>query len=309
MKLIDQTLTVLSDLFNRDAFLNAETAGRLCYGSKLHDNREKTVKFVTALAHSRHFGVLEHGSVYFKYIGNPDDLTTMTWYPLIKTYDDDEDQPVCTFMKYSDDGELYIYTNLSDLYKFAKDLYDRLANPKGSFKAVELSLFIPDLNDPLKKYSILINTERIQTQSITRYRRESSYCQESQRYYDYNEVEFIRPHWLSNTLHYAIMEDVRPSVQLFTEEGHQVQNPRASTFLLGCYQSEQNYKLRRKLGLPPEDARGAFTNEVASSIIVTKTRRAWQYLHNQRCNDSTGKAHPQIKLLFDMLPSILHYEY
>lgn len=311
MKIIEQSLSTFPDMYNEGAFRMAEIAGRKCYGSTLHTDPEKTVKFITALGKRKHYGVLEHGSVYFStktdtaLKGLSADLVD-----LLRDYEDEEVwKPVCTLKVFKKDT-LYVYTNLADIFKFAPKLYEALCQiDKINLKPFKAKFFVPEVNDPLKKYSCEICTERIQTQSITRYRQESSYCQESQRYYDYTEAEFIRPHWMQKDLKYQIIpvtnEDQIIKLSL---NGHEIKDVKAHLFIRSCYDSENNYKQRRQFGLEPEDARGAFTNEIASSIIVTKTVRAWKHLHNQRCNDATGKAHPQIKLLFNSLPDLLKHE-
>ena len=66
--------------------------------------------------------------------------------------------------------------------------------------------------------------------------------------------------------------------------------------------SEKHYLiLTSELNVKPEEARGVLTNDCKTELIMTGFVSDWEHFFDLRSRGTTGKPHPDIKILADNL--------
>jgi thymidylate synthase (FAD) len=143
-------------------------------------------------------------------------------------------------------------------------------------------------NNIFKKYKMLRFTLCIETGiDITReFNRKSpnNIAEQSTRYVDFNKkvgIVFKQCHWMYglNLYKYCLMRIMAKTAEWF-------------------------YKLSRSkygLNLPPQDARWILPLDTMSKVVYTYTVKEWEEILNMRLWDYTGKAHPDAKIVAQML--------
>ena len=143
-------------------------------------------------------------------------------------------------------------------------------------------------NDIFKKYKMLRFTFCIETGiDITReFNRKSpnNIAEQSTRYVDFNKklgICFKQCHWMYNM---SIWKYCLTRIMLKTAEWF--------------------YKIARSkygLNLPPQDARFILPLDTMSKVVYTYTVAEWEYIVNMRLWDWTGKAHPDAKIIGQLI--------
>ena len=151
---------------------NIEVAGRTCYKSEEKITETSAKAFVEMLLGKKHLSVLEHGSIY---------LTTPSSSPLSL-----KESPWC-HIEDRKDGKRYYYTN----FRYICEAYPELAIAimKDEHLPEGVEFFIPEKNDPYKRYSFrLITNFKISEQYVRH--RVFSHSKESTRYCNYTKDRF-----------------------------------------------------------------------------------------------------------------------
>ena len=164
----------------------------------------------------------------------------------------------------------------------AREYWDRY------YKEYRISTAKAFNNDIFKKYKMLRFTLCIETGiDITReFNRKSpnNIAEQSTRYVDFNKklgIRFKQCHWMYNM---SVWKYCLTHIMLKT-----------------C---EWFYKIARSkygLNLPPQDARFILPLDTMSKVVYTYTVAEWEYIINMRLWDWTGKAHPDAKIVAQML--------
>lgn len=151
---------------------NIEVAGRTCYKSEEKITETSAKAFVEMLLGKKHLSVLEHGSIY---------LTTPSSSPLSL-----KESPWC-HIEDRKDGKRYYYTNFRYIYEADPELAIAIMKDEHLPEGVEF--FIPEKNNPYKRYSFrLITNFKISEQYVRH--RVFSHSKESTRYCNYTKDRF-----------------------------------------------------------------------------------------------------------------------
>lgn len=113
-------------------------------------------------------------------------------------------------------------------------------------------------------------TNRGVTHELVRHRL-CSYSQESTRYVQYNDVEFIKPVWWNDW-----------------------SKDQQDTWIKSMQSSEDSYKALIASGVETQKAREVLPNSLKTEIVVTANVREWRHIFHSRCSTA---AHPQIRTL------------
>ena len=164
----------------------------------------------------------------------------------------------------------------------AREYWDRY------YGECRISIYKAFNNDIFKKYKMLRFTLCIETGiDITReFNRKSpnNIAEQSTRYVDFNKklgIRFKQCHWMYNM---SIWKYCLTRIMLKT-----------------C---EWFYKIARSkygLNLPPQDARFILPLDTMSKVVYTYTVAEWEYIVNMRLWDWTGKAHPDAKIIGQLI--------
>ena len=156
------------------------------------------------------------------------------------------------------------------------------------YKKYRISIAEAESNEVFVKYKMLRFTLCIETGiDITReFNRKSpnNIAEQSTRYVDFNKklgIRFKQCHWMYNMSiwKYCLTRIMLKTCELF-------------------------YKIARSkygLNLPPQDARFILPLDTMSKVVYTYTVAEWEYIINMRLWDWTGKAHPDAKIVAQML--------
>lgn len=127
--------------------------------------------------------------------------------------------------------------------------------------------------------------------------RPCSFLQESARYCRYDDgVTFIRPEWA----------DLIPPEWAEEFDDYETWAKKYKIFKKQCYQSEAMYKLRRDMGLSPQQARGALIHDVKTELIIYASLPEWLHIFRMRCDKA---ADPEMRRIMVPLREQFKSEY
>ena len=265
-----------------------EIAGRTCYKSEDKITDESCEEFVERMINSKHYSMLEHGTVYM-------------------TVDLEETHDIQTPMKYMnnkyskvafENGTYYITTNYRVIVE--NNWYDDLK-------------YVTDKTEYHKqRRTYRFICDRGVSHELVRHRT-MSFAQESTRYCNYNkdkfnnELTFIIPTWLENKLpegNYVYWDGDWCDLEQMRIQ-HASDNGIEDNFLWSLQNSEDYYTLFINKGLKPQEARQILPNALKTEVVVTAFDSDWDNFFNLRCPNS---AHPDMRKLAREIYS-KHYDH
>ena len=265
MKLINASVQEIKQAPGiRGIYQHIEKCGRTCYKSEDKITEDSAMKFFQSLVNRKHFAMLEHGTVYFK-------------FPFFPNYGVQEaiskvENSNYSFTKVGEDGYIYITTNMRVLMEKVPNMVDSLLY---DYALEEAS------NKHIKKYTAKFTISRGIANEFVRHR-VFSFAQESTRYCNYSkdrfggELTFIRPEWLKG-------EGIDPEA--------------GSIWLNAMAISEDYYFDLVNLGVKPQNARGVLPLDLKTELIMTGTTDQWEAFWDLRMREITGPAHPDAKAI------------
>ena len=276
MKLINSSVEVIepTGYTLQDIYKQIELAGRTCYKSEDNMTDTSAKDFVNRMVASKHYAMLEHGTVYLKFTDNA--VRTMI-IDHIKydeyLYDD------YTYNKYSDinsrsnvgNTDWYVTTNYRVLVEnnWLDDL-QYLCEPTEYHE---------------KRTTVRFICDRGVSHELVRHR-VFSFAQESTRYCNYSkdkfgkELTFIKPSW-------------------WKEEDNEV----ATLYIQPWRNIENCYLTLIENGIKPQDARAILPNALKTEVVMTGFESDWDHFFELRCAKA---AHPDMQKLANELKEQFH---
>jgi thymidylate synthase (FAD) len=98
-----------------------------------------------------------------------------------------------------------------------------------------------------------------------------------------------QPHWMTD-------EDVEK-----WEDDDLDSNSKLSVYLNSCERAFEDYNNLLELGMLPEDARGVLHIDTATVCVYTYTITEWRHILDLRYYGTTGKPHPNAKIIAGMI--------
>lgn len=282
MKLIESKVEIIEQEPGLEGvYKMAELAGRTAYKSEDRITEGSSKKFVDAMIRSNHGAVLEHGTVYM----------TFKWWQIGKKLK-------YLFNPYSKIRRFkYVTTNLRVLFEhnWMNDL-EYFCEPTEHHERRVCAKFICSRG---------VSHEGVR-------HRVMSFLQESQRYVGYNKEKFggeitvIIPEWIkarindiasyNNNDDLAQMSYAKAIADMRTLEDLSI------VAWENAQRDSENYYMRLiELGCKAEEARGVLTNDCKTELIMTGFVSDWKHFFDLRSRGTTGKPHPDIKILADNL--------
>ena len=263
MKLINQSYEICNqtDFSMSGIYKHIEKCTRVAYKSEDKITEDSAISFVNKLLNMKHFAPMEFGTVHFR-------IPTT----LLKTVCVDLDAESLwnrEWLKYNViDPFVYFTTN----YRHWLVMIDKVDYLKDYFTE-EDNEYYP------KRYTVKLITNRAVSHEVVRHRT-MSFIQESQRFVNYskakfnNEVTFIKPCWMDDTLiekalkTHPLIVDLKPEI-LFVENS---------------LNSEQDYLDLLKLGYKPQQARVVLPNSTKTELYMCGFKEAWENFFRLRDN-------------------------
>lgn len=262
-----------------------ELAGRTCYKSEDKITEDSAKGFVDRMIKSKHYAMLEHGTVYLAIPNTHDICLILEMNPYTKCNPVNE---MC-----------YATTNLRVLVEHnALWLIDKyLCEPTEHHE---------------KRYTFKFITDQGVLREITRHR-VFSFAVESTRYCNYSkdkfgmEVTYICPSWIENipeTFPISIKDDwgeLFPEYYYkLTDLGKQEKNYRNKDlrdFKYALSVCEKIYFSLLNAGWKPQQARNVLPLATKCDMFMTGFASDWKHFFDLRMFGTTGKPHPDMELL------------
>ena len=284
MKLIKPSFEILEQQPGLEGIYEAiERAGRTCYKSKRPDG-QTAKNFVDRMIASKHYAMLEHGTVYLKIRKG---TYAYSHYVVVCEPDDD-------FMSSSRELSYRPYTkvNIQDDYIYVTTNYRVLVENRW---LNDLKYLCEPTEFHERRVTVRFTTDRGVSHEFVRHR-VFSFAQESTRYCNYskdkfgNELTFIIPSWMNSN-----------EQSINTKQGFGLKPGEELFAFLG--KSERHYFKLLELGLTPQQARQVLPNALKTELIMTGFVSDWQHFSRLRTSiiAETGKPHPDASALADPL--------
>lgn len=292
MKLVKPSFEILEQGPGLEGIYEAiERAGRTCYKSERKEGT--TAKdFVDRMISSKHYAMLEHGTVYLKAkeVIDLDTLGDMITSPL----DHYKHNKYSLFVRSS--CEVLVTTNLRVLVEneWLDDL-QYLCEPTEFHE---------------KRVCVKFITDRGVSHEFVRHR-VLSFAQESTRYCNYSkdrfggEITFTIPSWMSGAPEGRIEWCGKDPMIVINGERLNYLSLTESTgaydALLAWAESEYRYVCLLNNGLTAQQARQVLPNALKTELVMTGFISDWRHFFDLRAIGTTGKPHPDAKALADPL--------
>lgn len=310
----------------KDLVKKIERCYRICYKSE-HHIKEGSEKFLSSIIHhvegNPHWSPLEHARINIK--------VDILSFECLRQWE--EDRHTC-FMTFDKHNEGYVTANFRTLqefikYKtndkglimiqaklasalskaypvvFAEEDVTRLneaANSIGTyvpFRYCETTCEVIGEANDYRTYHIV--TTRDILQELARHR-SLSFSVESTRYCNYGKKGMVftlpRPYeWTEE-----ILENYNANEQ-GNHGSYGLKSPEAKAYMFTCQTAVSQYNYLIENGVKPQVARMILPGALKSEMIITGTYQAWEAFLKLRCDQN---AHPQIRILADMIKEDLH---
>ena len=292
MKLIKPSYQILEQKPGLEGIYEMiELAGRTCYKSiRKEDTTAKD--FVDRMINSKHYAMLEHGTVYLKI---PKGTYAYDHYVVACLPDDDffSNSYELAYRPYTkvniQEGCIYVTTNLRVLqeHNWINDL-KYLCEPTEFHE---------------KRVTVRFTTSNGIMREFTRHR-SHSFAIESTRYCNYsknkfnNEITFIQPYWFTHDCTKKYLNKL--NVLKYTPKDNYT--PEENLFLTHLLDVEEKYMGLINLGLKAQEAREILPLATKCDMVMTGFVSDWEHLCRLRSSFAeTGQPHPDMKALVDPL--------
>lgn len=293
MRLVKAGYEIITEM---DPVKKIEAVARVCYKSEDKICEGSAIKMVNALVKSKHYAMLEHGSIIF-YM----DIAGYSYLVDVMNMLKEEYGYLVELRATAYSGRYIISGNMRAWVEFLENciktttpiptwMYDYLTtdNYYPIFEGVKDKLLLTevgnfyvmdpeDLNDEDRyiHYDITVKfiVDRGVSHEIVRHRK-ASFAQESTRYCNYGksgEVVFILPCFLDGS---------RDTMRGIWENN--------------CKESEIAYHTMIQLGAKPQEARDVLNTSVKTEVVMTANLKEWVHFFNLRALGKTGAPHTQM---------------
>lgn len=240
---------------------------RVCYGKEEGNNE----RLYQALLNNKHHSMFRHETHY--YIAPINDFCVED---LVTFYQKD-----IGFDSTRHKGKYYIVINGHWGINHSEDCkyLAKYEVPVEEFDKNEISF-------NMKRYTFCLTTQISTTRELNRVS-PNNIAERSTRYVE--ECGTIcRPHWMYITENESIYSDYYKDISL-------------TKYVDSCELAFNNYRVLINQGMSREDARGILPLDTASKVVYTYSVKEWQNIINLRYYGTTGRPHPNAKLIIGMV--------
>ena len=262
MKIIEPKVELLSEIGISPESHIARCA-RVCYGKEYKEpNQEADKKMVDGLIKRNHLSMLRHNSAYFVFTNHlPEEFKS----EYVNTLSQED------YIYASTNGQFTLeHNNKADL---------------NSHVFLNLCRKYPELFK-LYRLTFCITTQISTSRELNRVS-PNNIAERSTRYCSSKDgLEICRPWWLKNSQEHYSNRNLSPDEYWYFYTLSNI---------------ELAYKTLLNNGMKPEDSRGILPLDTATKVIYTYSIREWQHVLDLRLYDKTGKAHPNVHVVMQMV--------
>lgn len=261
-----------------DAKAHIARCARVCYG-RTSGNDEATIK---RLINDGHWSMFRHGTYYM--IANDSDKTLET---IIINYAN-----TIGFSYHYEKHVYYITVNGNWVldHKTQFGYLSKYIVPIEDFRNTEIGFH-------MMRYTFCVDTQISTSRELNRVS-PNNIAEKSTRYV-YEDGSICRPHWLNG---YDIFKDIDSHYIVYKDRKLDTDiNHKVLTYIQSCDNSFTNYKYLVESGLHRQDARGVLPLDTATRCVYTYSLKEWRAIIDLRYYGTTGKPHPNAKLIAGMI--------
>ena len=260
----------------RDVVTHIARCARVCYANEKNTNSyEKDEALVKRLIESGHVSMLRHATLYY-----------IVPLEIFKEIDNIVGQAIKYFINYYLHSP-YIHKVYSAKYVYISTNKQFInENPCEGLKFYAVTperFFEYDVTKPIRRFTFYLTTQISTTRELNRVS-PNNIAEQSTRYCNYNkdkfenEISVCKPHWY---------DDANATLQ--------------GIYSVICKKAESGYFKLLEEGFLPQDARGVLPLDTASKVVYTYTFEEWIEIINKRYFGTTGKPHPNAKIIIGMV--------
>ena len=259
MKIVEPKVELLSEL-NISPESHIARCSRTCYGKEYKEpNQEADEKMVDGLIKRGHLSMLRHSSAYFVFTNHlPEEFKS----EYVNTLSQED------YIYASTNGQFTLeHNNKADL---------------NSHVFLNLCRKYPELFE-LYRLTFCIITQISTSRELNRCS-PNAIAERSTRFCSSKDgLEIVRPWWSKSSEEDIINGNCTHKEFLY--------------YINAISEAERVYKSLLDEGMKPEDARGILPLDTATKVIYTYNIREWQHILDLRYYGTTGKPHPNAKLI------------
>ena len=251
-----------------DSKVHVARCARVCYGRET-GNDEATIK---RLIDSEHWSMFRHGTYYI--IANDSDKTLET---IVINYAN-----TIGFSYHYEKHVYYITVNGNWVldHKTQFGYLSKYIVPIEDFRNTEIGFH-------MMRYTFCVDTQISTSRELNRVS-PNNIAEKSTRYV-YEDGSICRPHWMT-----------KDEADRFNKDWFDI-GTKTSFYLKSCNNAFADYKFLIESGMHRQDARGVLPLDTATRCIYTYSIREWRHIIDLRYYGTTGKPHPNAKLIAGMI--------
>lgn len=260
-----------------DVKAHVARCARVCYGRETGNN-QATIK---RLIDSEHWSMFRHGTYYI--IANDSDKTLET---IVINYAN-----TIGFSYHYEKHVYYITVNGNWVLDHKKQFgyLSKYIVPIEDFSNTEIGF-------RMMRYTFCVDTQISTSRELNRVS-PNNIAEKSTRYV-YEDGTICRPYWMSDEIATHFNEE--PLFADWIDDN--IEHQKAYHYINSCNDSFFNYKaLIDKFGMHRQDARGVLPLDTATRCIYTYSVGEWRHIIDLRYYGTTGKPHPNAKLIAGMI--------
>lgn len=316
MRILEPKFEILNlnqDQYNGldSVFEMIKTAGQTCYDS---ESKKTPFEFVNMLIKSGHNSMLEHGTIYLTLEINKDNCTKPFEYPSAKftSHYNWSDVVGHVVAKYNDNKYSFIHYVQHGITNSPAHTYYITTN----YRVILENGWVDDLKfitAPTeyheKRVTVRFTTQIAISREYNRHRvnsiaeQSTRYCNYSKDKYD-GQISVVTPSWVKELFSSDARQttlsirDLCYAIYIGTDNDEW---DALRYWLFGNLAAEYTYLNLLRLGRTPQEARTVLALDTRTELIHTAFITDWKHFFDLRALGTTGKPHPDAKILAEPL--------
>lgn len=287
---------------------------RVCYATK---DGKNDGALVTALKHNKHHSMFRHDSRYFivplTYPSAYDLITTLFCKsPYIELEKDKYDLYISTNTNFIIDNETVFNTIF--IYEVTPERFAQteigLKHMRYTFNVITQISTSRELNR-VSPNNIAEQSTRYCNYARGKFEGECAICQP--HWFDLGQQEVVYLKYDCGTAYYKIDDgEYHPYANTSIKFNKYQDNPNCNLmfqrYMVDTYSNCVSYLQQIGWGMEPQDARGELPLDLATECCYTYSINEWRHIIDLRYYGTTGKPHPNAKIIAGMIRAILMEE-
>lgn len=253
-----------------DPIAHVARCARICYASDKTTGNEAMYQ---RLIDSNHKSMFRHQSVYYI-------IPYKGWrLANLQRYNE------CPYLEFRCDSD-YIYVSTNKQFVMEHNDFDESYH---EFEVDSLQFENTLIGFSLMRYTFKVVTQISTSRELNRVS-PNNIAEQSTRYVNLSKKggAICQPHWMTD-------KDIEDW------EDDDMKSDRLIVYLRSCEKSFEDYDFLLKIGMLPEDARGVLPIDTATVCAYTYTIDQWRDIIDLRYYGTTGKPHPNAKIIAGMI--------